>query len=308
MLIKLIILILAVSLLLYSLYFIYMNLPIDMEPEIFQKTNYSKVNLQPSYIEKMQFYPNMRFNHLPITYFFDPACSDKKKSNLKDAMNLLTEKANISFKELIDEDADIVVDCSEKYIKKNEKMFIAGEGGPTLIINTTLYSIIMKGKIRLFSKEACGFNVELHELLHVFGFDHSSNENSIMYPVSSCDQRITQDILDELIRLYGMEALPDLYFEDLTALKKSRYLDISFKIKNQGIIDAKNTSLIIYANDIKVERFELGEIEFGVTKILEVENLRLPSRNIKSLRIVIDKDNIIKEFDEKNNKVDMVLG
>ena len=80
-------------------------------------------------------------------------------------------------------------------MEQDDDLFIAGEGGPTSITNTSLYNVILKGKILLYKKSECEEPiVELHELLHVFGFDHSQDPNNIMFNLSSCNQEISQDI------------------------------------------------------------------------------------------------------------------
>ena len=63
---------------------------------------------------------------------------------------------------------------------------------------------------------------ELHELMHVFGFNHSMDSNSLMYPyLTSCNQKLDNSIIEELIRLYSIPNLPDLYFENISAIKIS---------------------------------------------------------------------------------------
>ena len=206
----------------------------------------------------MQFYPNMRFSQLPISYGFDSECSQKRRENIRKATDLLTAKTPLVF-ELAEEDPDIFIACSEQY-REEEGLFIAGHGGPKVIINSTMYSVIEKGTIKLFS-ESCGYNVELHEILHVLGFDHSPNPQSIMYNVSSCDQQLTDDILEELNRLYSLPSLPDLYFQNVSSFKKGRYLNIYFAVLNQGLVDASNIHVILYADKVKVDEFNIDEID-----------------------------------------------
>ena len=75
------------------------------------------------------------------------------------------------------------------------------------------------------SKDCSYPNVELHELLHVLGFDHSENKKSIMYQlIESCDQILDQSIINQLKLLYAEENLPDLYFDKINVIKKGRYL------------------------------------------------------------------------------------
>lgn len=46
-------------------------------------------------------------------------------------------------------------------------------------------------------------NVELHEIFHSLGIDHSNQTNNIMNPIASyCPSKINQDILDKLLDKY----------------------------------------------------------------------------------------------------------
>lgn len=261
-----------------------------------------------SYEGRLQFYPKMRFNHLPITYYIELSCDEEREDNMLAALSVLTEKAGISFKESGPK-ADIFVACSEK--SKEEGMFIAGEGGPTKIINTSLYNIIEKGNVIFFHSLDCkkgNYNVELHELLHVFGFEHSTNQYSVMYNTTHCNQKITQDIIDELINLYKVEPLPDLYFEEVKAKKQGFYLDIDFQVKNQGLILAKNVSVSIFDNEKneKIKDFNIGDLDYGASKILSAQNIKA-TLSVDELRIVIDSSNQIRELEKRNNVVRMGL-
>lgn len=305
MIAKLILLSLALSALAFSVYSLYLNLPFSInQEERFIHLNYSS-SLQESYAEKMQFYPNMRFRTLPISFGFDPECSQRRHENVKNAFTLLEEKTILKF-EPRENKPEVFIECSEKY-KDEEGLFIAGHGGPKVIINSTQYSVILKGTIKLFS-ESCDYNVELHEILHVLGFDHSTNSNSIMYNVSSCDQQLTEDIINELNRLYRIESLPDLYFQNIDSFKKGRYLNINFAVINQGLVDASNFKVVLFADESRIDEFVIEGIEIGAGKVISAQNLRLPSHRIQSLSLVIDENNSIKELNEDNNKIELVPG
>lgn len=307
MILKVIFFFIAIASLFLAAFTLYQNLPLPIgnQSEQFVEVNYTSSSLRYSYTEKMQFYPNMRFSQLPITYGFDPECSQKRRENMKNAMALLEEKTPLRFV-INEEDPAIFIGCSERF-REEEGLFIAGHGGPKVIINSTLYSVILKGTIKLFS-ESCGYNVELHEVLHVLGFDHSPNPGSIMYNVSSCDQKLTEDIIEELQRLYAVPSLPDLYFQNVSSFKRGRYLNINFAVLNQGLIDASNIQVILYADKVKVDEFTIDEIEIGAGKIITAQNLRLPSNVISSLKLIIDEENRIEELDERNNVVEMIPG
>ena len=87
------------------------------------------------------------------------------------------------------------------------------------IVQTGRYNVITNGTVLLYKEtnaQNCDWaNVELHELIHVFGFGHSNNSNSLMYPyLENCNQKLDDSIIKELTRLYSEENLADLYFDN----------------------------------------------------------------------------------------------
>ena len=262
---------------------------------------------QSSYDSGMQFYPNMRFAKKTISYNIDNSCSQNKMINLLQAFNFIERESGlIRFYESPAENADITAECNETQLGNEviKEYFIAGEGGPTLIVNTSQFYVIEKGKVLLFyNRTDCNnYNIELHELLHVFGFDHSRNINSIMYPTSLCQQVVTNDILTELKRLYSIEEKPDLFFVNVSAIKHGTYLDFKAEFKNKGIGIANKVYLEIWDENSKIESFNTTDIGYGEGKILSTENIKF-SRNTKELKFIIatedelnENDNIISFF------------
>jgi hypothetical protein len=252
----------------------------------------------------LQYYPNMKFNHNVITYSIDPACSVKKITKIEKAFIMLNGEVNeISFKE--EQNGDINIVCENKNVpSETEGYFIAGEGGPTSVINTSLFYVINKGEVLLFNdKTSCDDPiVEMHEILHVFGFEHSTNKDSLMYSVASCQQVFTKDIRDELKRLYTIENLPELYFSDINVTKHGNYLDFEVKIKNEGLVQANNITLEIDSlpSDKNIEQFDMKSINYGEGKYLSVENLKIP---LRTKRIKFEIINGI-EIENNNNIIE----
>ncbi len=295
--------------LIFSFAFVYQNLPqepVEMKaseimPEIFEVVDYGTT---PVFAE------NMRFNHNIISYFIEDECVKVRRDAMIEAFDIFAEKMNlISFYEVENKDvADIQVGCSDEYIEIGERLFVAGEGGPSRIINTSVFKTIEKGKIILYNNPQCDYPVvELHELLHVFGFDHVDDPSSIMYNVSRCNQRITPDMIELIDKLYSIEPLADAVIEELVAVKRGRYVDFNITVLNEGLIGIDSISLTIVAGGKEIQVIDLGEIDIGYGRTLRATNIKLPSRNVEKIDFIIDNNNVVRELNENNNFVEMVI-
>jgi hypothetical protein len=262
----------------------------------------------------LQFYPNMRFNHNTITFTLDENCNEDKKEKVYLALNRLEEETNnsILFTKIESiNDADMTITCNETEKHSNDtkkEYFIAGEGGATSVIKTDVFHIIEKGVVLLYyseEKKCIDYNIELHEILHVFGFKHSENTFSIMYETTQCGQIFTNDIINELVRLYSMKPLPDIYIMNLTADKKGTFLNFDIEVRNQGLIVAKDVKVIVSAQDKKIKAFDLEDISYGEGKIMMIENLRLPLLT-NTDRIKFTLETISEELSLDNNEI--ILG
>ena len=296
--------------LLIGLYFIYQNIPgkpVKLNPVIIS----IPIVQNQTYEEVKQFYPAMKFNHNKISYSIAKDCDDTKRSRMLEAFDILASKIGlIEFYEVLDK-ADIEITCSEQEKKNEKEYFIAGEGGAREIISTGRYNIITNGTVILHENPhgfiKCNWaNVELHELIHVFGFDHSKNPNSLMYPyLENCEQKLDDSIINELKVLYSEDNLADLYFENISVIKKRKYLDFNLTVKNSGSINAQNVKLSVFDEDELIQTFDLkdenGEIKYGAGIIVGIENLKLKHTNPKEIKLIIDNNNFIKEIDEENN-------
>jgi hypothetical protein len=103
--------------------------------------------------------------------------------------------------------------------------------------------------------------------------------------------------------LYTIKNLPELYFSDINVTKHGNYLDFEVKIKNEGLVQANNITLEIGSlpSNKKIDKFDIGSINYGEGKYLSVENLKIPLRT-KGIKfeiingIEIDNSNNIIEF------------
>ena len=303
---KIILTIILLALLATSLVLFYYTVSeIKAEHILFIEQNYTLTSNQLSYISELQFYPNMRFPTKEISYTIKPRCNTEKTIRIVRAFKEIENVTGIIKFYETNSDAQIKIVCEkspEEDIQPGE-YFIVGEGGPTLIINASLFNIIEEGKLLLFyEKPKCiNSNIEVHEILHVLGFKHSENPRSIMYPISDCTQFLTTDITQEIIRIYSIQELPDLYFHNITAFKHGSYLDFEADIRNQGLSSANEITLSLFKKEdstiTKLKDFEIGDLSYGEGKLLTVKNIKI-GRNTETVEFVL---NAGKELNNKNN-------
>lgn len=298
-----IIIILLLGVIGFSAYYLYQNMPGD---PINLKTLITKQPLVNNSIPSKQFYDRMRYPDRKISYYISESCPKTKYNYMVKAFQEIDSKTILSFSQTSKENAEISVLCSDVSPTTEERgHFVAGEGGPSKIINSTLYSIILEGKIALYRESSCkNSNVAIHELLHTLGFDHNNNPKSILYPTLNCDQTIDQEIIDSIDELYEADSLPDLAFDSLNVTKKGRYLDFNMNVVNQGLDSANNIQVGVYADNKFVQSFDLNSISIGAKKIVNVENLKIPI-GAKKIEFIIDYNNQISELFENNNKIEV---
>ena len=248
----------------------------------------------------IQFYPNMRYADREISYSIGQECSEENNMEMKKAFYYLENMSVIRFKEK--EKGEITIGCREEE-RREGGIIIAGEGGPSSIVNSGLFNIILEGQVLLIHPDSCGFNVELHELLHALGFDHSDNPKSIMYNLSNCNQVLSKDIVDEINRLYSVDSLPDLHFSNISAVKKGSYVHMNISVKNRGLKDSESVKVALETDTGENEDFDFMEIEAGAGRTLFIENLKV-SLKTESIRLVI-KDG--SELDLKNNQAELLV-
>ena len=252
----------------------------------------------------------MRFDSANISYYLFSDCNAEKKQGMKEALNILKNETGVlDFHEILFYDNNhppqISVYCSE-YKKKNQNnSFVAGEGGPDRLLNLSLYPLIISGEVYLYQnnkKLECEYPiVELHELLHVFGFDHLNSSSSVLYPYLSCEQRLNNKITARMVEIYEREPLAEIYFEKANVSKGGIYLNFEVEIFNRGLIVAKNVQLDLYEIESykKIGNFSLGDIEPGITKTIKLTNFVLPSNRINRIELRLTSET--QEYFIKNN-------
>lgn len=294
------ILIVLFALLGLGVYVLWLNLPgesVIYEPFQLNASKYV-------YSDGTQFYSNMRYKDKRISYSISDVCDANKKEDVGEAFSLISEKTILEFYN--SKEGEIEVLCSNIAPRPEEEgHFVAGEGGPSEIINTTNFAVILSGKVSLFRQNECKKpNVALHEILHSLGFDHNTNQKSIMYPVTKCDQEMDNYIANEINRLYSIDSAADLAVEQVSANKTGAYLNFEIKIANVGVQDSESSELLVYADNKLVKEYPLELIEIGTRKILSVYNLKV-ARSAEFITFEVKNND--KELDSSDNKVEMRL-
>jgi len=278
----------------------YGNLKIE-EKQFFTQTNNEQYINATNQLS--MFLPNMRFDTNSISYSFIE-CDRNSQDRMKLAFQIISDETkDIIFYE--NQFPKIAIYCAQQKDEQRNTTYVAGEGGPNKVIISDLYPLIVDGKIYLYkqvNKKNCEYPiVELHELMHVFGFDHINKTNEILYPYVNCDQRITSDIIDELKRLYSEKPKADLTLQNLSALMHGSYLDFNITILNRGLISTTNISLLISGPSSPIETLKVDSLSPGVSQIITVKNILVKSNNQNPLTFKVTTKE--EEYFYENNQL-----
>jgi len=250
-----------------------------------------------------QFYENMRYPKKEISYRIYE-CPLQKKNDLENAFRIISNLTVLDFYPA-EIDEDIYATCdSENRIE--EGLFIAGEGGPTKIIKTKNFNVILRGEILILRESKCPRpNVALHEIFHALGFNHSQNPGNIMYHTSNCNQEIGNDMIDFIDEIYSVQELPDLVLENSSASMIGRYLDLNFTILNNGLAKIEGFSLIIYADDKEIKKLEYDSLDIGYGMSSTLTNIFVAKISVNEISLVIESDS--DELDKNNNEIKLEI-
>ncbi len=249
----------------------------------------------------MQFHPNMRFPTLNISYRVDN-CPLGKQEDMERAFGIIANKTSLNFYQVVSNE-EISVTCDSKN-KREGELFIAGEGGPTNVTMTSNFNVIKGGQILLIRESQCASpNVGIHELFHVLGFDHSPNPNNIMYNFSSCNQEISQDMIDTINNLYSTPSYIDLSIENASAVMHGKYLDANITVMNEGLADSKNSTMEIYADGKLIKELDIEELKIGYGTKITLKNILVLQIKTSELKFIVSSDEA--ELSKENNGINL---
>lgn len=253
--------------------------------------------------DSMQFYPNLRFPSSDISYKIE-GCSLQRQNDMEYAFNLMGNLTSLKFYP-ISNNEEISIGCEDKP-RIEEHYFIAGEGGPTNITVSGNFNVITHGEILLLRESKCPKpNVGLHELLHVLGFEHSTNPQNILYNITNCEQRIGDDVVDLINELYLTPSLPDLLFVNASAIMSGRFLTINMTVLNGGLKDSDDFKINIYISEKSAKEFDFMPLEIGTGRIIYSENIFISQLNVDEIELSIDSS--FDEVDKTNNKIKLKI-
>lgn len=154
----------------------------------------------------------LHWTHMPLTYSIKNC---ENPENINRALTLITSQTNNSvyFEENNNPDIEFsCLDLENCYTNKTERRWLfwivttqavceheSGSAQMTKIKGKK----ILKAEIKLIDigkEDNCSETI-IHEILHVFNFQHSQNNESIMYPEKQsmqCNELIDEDVINEL--------------------------------------------------------------------------------------------------------------
>ena len=249
----------------------------------------------------MQFYDNMRYVDKNITYKIADKCTLQKKDAAERAFLRLQNTTILTFTE-VDNNEEILVTCDSKTKEIDNGFFVAGEGGPVNITRDGQFNVIKYGEVLLIRESQCPQpNIATHEILHALGFNHSKNPDNIMYPVTSCEQTIGDDIPTLLNELYSIPSLPDLEIINVTPDIQGKYLSFNITIANYGLQPSQNATLDIYADSDFIQSFNISSMNIGTGANIELNNIYLTTAHFRQLIFTLKTNS--EEINKKNNEV-----
>jgi len=152
----------------------------------------------------------LHWTHMPLTVNFSNECTRIILIRNRNAFNEIANETDglVTFEEVNDTSADISFICKKEIPTTNNDMYMTNGDAQYFNEGNEITSAIINyyGVFEGWTPGGCSNfpDVEIHELLHTFGFGHVSGNISIMNAIQdSCPTRIDKDIVEELKSTYS---------------------------------------------------------------------------------------------------------
>ena len=154
----------------------------------------------------------LHWTHMPLSYIIYN-CSDYQTRRILRALEAIENETNKSvlFRNNTDNETDINIVCNKDYKPSEESKGYMTIGESGYWTYKDFPNIIAKAEINFYGISENTYSggciaypdAEVHELLHAFGYGHTEDRWSIMYPSSvECIRSIDDDITEDLIETY----------------------------------------------------------------------------------------------------------
>ncbi len=266
-----------------------------------------------------QSHPGGRWPSNAVTVTLGPG-SESQQAAVREALRIWSNATGglLKFTE-VPGGADIAV----LFVERLTRPKVTDELGDAhlVFVNLGPRTIFQNASIELLSKTEKGtplgpvdtLNLALHEVGHALGLGHSNSSTSVMAPKLPVPSTFTRLPREEdaapLKELYAEPARPDLAVSIESASRTSAffktYLDIKFKVKNQGLLP-ESGSISVLAGGKEVRRDPLKELAPGESLTLTYTNL-LASGDFSRAAVVVEPPAGVVEYDAANNRAEATV-
>jgi len=155
-------------------------------------------------------FPHYSRSEVYYSFINETLCGKMEPQRVRRAfVEVENQTGFLKFKDISEsENADIVINCSREVPAGEDPGYtISGRGSYSYVGNR-----IIQGKIQFYNCKEYSYSpgcvnfpdVEIHEILHTFGIQHSNDTKSIMYPIyQNCRYKIDEEIISDLREVYA---------------------------------------------------------------------------------------------------------
>ena len=252
-------------------------------------------------------YEKARWNSSELT-FYSKINENTSLQVIREGIDTWNREASgtIKFIEVFDEQTTkfiIRYATSGEYQEKQTAAMTVTLGEARLdTVNTRLFNLTRYAEMLYTpaSSECENKITVIHELGHVLGFAHTTDPKSVMFPSVDCSAKITDEMKQTLRNLYSIEALPDLYFGDVSAEQHGKYIIINFTVWNRGLIASENVSIEIKIDDAtKIHTIPAMSPGTGWM----IPDAIYTEKDVDLITLTIDSSQAKSDFDRENNVI-----